>query len=435
MTFNPNLEENKTLFTSARGGSAAFIQELLKQQTSDMYFLARVYLHDIDAAKQTVRNAFSTAYSRFLAEVTEIEKFEPWLMDIVRSEAIKCVQPIQGETADARYTRADEKPAVNMRYPEDEKTCRKYILQVLDVLNKDERAACAARYYEHMETEQAADLLGVTEGDVEDLLVNAKEKLEQVKVQPSQLIALINHVHPGDNVIHSPLEDIVVVLPEDKQEKEKRERAASIEISPDSTSRRTRDEDDDDEDEDDYDDDEGYADYDYDRHGRRKRHKRHLGLKILLVILIILALCGGALYGVFRLDRNMFYTIPGTTRLVQVLEVITGKDIPGPDFVSAEATPTPTATAVPTATPVTEGLIAGTDTGTDTVIGQAVIQLESINIRSDHSTDGEIVGAVYSGETYDVYGVYKASDFTWYRIGEGMWVADDGTYLQYTALQ
>ena len=34
---------------------------------------------------------------------------------------------------------------------------------------------------------------------------------------------------------------------------------------------------------------------------------------------------------------------------------------------------------------------------------------------------------------YDVYEIYEAEGYTWYRIGDARWVADGGSWLQYAA--
>lgn len=471
MSFNPDSQENQLLFARAKSGSAAFAQELLKQQTNDMYYLARAYLKDTEAAKMAVRMGFAKALKR-LNTVNDVHDFRDWLANIVRLTAVDSIVPLETETAEGRYTRLDERPAENVSFPSEE-TCQRQLLQVLNLLSDSERAAAAARYYDHMEVEDAASLLRLSVEDTETLLVNAKKKLTDNKVDISEFTALTEFVNPSARLEKAVPEEETLILDDEPKKEEtpadafsngtppaaKQETPAAEEeksepvdetfesakpLKRQEKRRKAKpqpvEEEDDDEDDIDYDDDEGYDDYDYDKKGRRKRHKSHIVLKIILILIIILAVIGALLFGIYKVDQDLFYSIPGTTRLVTALENITGKDIQQPyenTTPVATAAPESTAAATPEATvsaAPTEGLIAGTETGTDTAVGNVQIQLEAVNVRSNHDATSEQVGTVYQGETYDVYGVFKSADYTWYRIGEGMWVADDGSYLTYTAL-
>ena len=471
MSFNPDSQENQLLFARAKSGSAAFAQELLKQQTNDMYYLARAYLKDTEEAKMAVRMGFAKALKR-LNTVNDIHDFRDWLANIVRLTAVDSIVPLETETAQERYTRLDERPAENVSFPSKE-TCQRQLLQVLNLLNDSERAAAAARYYDHMEVEDAASLLRLSAEDTETLLVNAKKKLTDNKVDISEFTALTEFINPSARLEKAVPEEETLILDDEPKKEEtpadafsngtppaakqetpaaEEEKSGPVDETFESAKPLKRqekrrkakpqpvEEEDEDEDDIDYDDDEGYDDYDYDKKGRRKRHKSHIVLKIILILIIILAVIGALLFGIYKVDQDLFYSIPGTTRLVTALENITGKDIQQPyenTTPVATAAPESTAAATPEATvsaAPTEGLIAGTETGTDTAVGNVQIQLEAVNVRSNHDASSEQVGTVYQGETYDVYGVFKSADYTWYRIGEGMWVADDGSYLTYTAL-
>lgn len=59
-----------------------------------------------------------------------------------------------------------------------------------------------------------------------------------------------------------------------------------------------------------------------------------------------------------------------------------------------------------------------------------LITVKTINVRRDPSTDskGNIVGKVHMGEMYTVFEQSKDKDYTWYRIGDDQWIANDGTW-------
>lgn len=69
----------------------------------------------------------------------------------------------------------------------------------------------------------------------------------------------------------------------------------------------------------------------------------------------------------------------------------------------------------------------------DGKIGSIVCNVNSLNIRSSASTNGSKLGKLNTGDTRDVYEQKTGEGYTWYRIGDGQWVADDGTWLTYTA--
>ena len=51
-----------------------------------------------------------------------------------------------------------------------------------------------------------------------------------------------------------------------------------------------------------------------------------------------------------------------------------------------------------------------------------------IRIRKDASASGEILGPVQPGEYYEVLESKKDDKYTWYKIDEDKWIADDGTW-------
>ncbi len=66
-------------------------------------------------------------------------------------------------------------------------------------------------------------------------------------------------------------------------------------------------------------------------------------------------------------------------------------------------------------------------------MGTILVKEEQINIRTSPDTNGEIVDVLEKGRTYDVYEIQRNSDYTWYRIGDDQWVADqNGEWMSYT---
>ena len=59
-----------------------------------------------------------------------------------------------------------------------------------------------------------------------------------------------------------------------------------------------------------------------------------------------------------------------------------------------------------------------------------LVTVPTINVRSnpDSKNDNNKVDKVHMGETYTVFEQTKDRDYTWYRIGEDKWIANDGTW-------
>ncbi len=91
---------------------------------------------------------------------------------------------------------------------------------------------------------------------------------------------------------------------------------------------------------------------------------------------------------------------------------------------TAESTPVPSETPVPTETPIPT---AATKTGTVYINASAKIQ--DINVRNSPSTGaGTDTGKnVYPGDKVTIYETIQSGGYTWYRIGDNEWIADNGS--------
>ena len=88
-----------------------------------------------------------------------------------------------------------------------------------------------------------------------------------------------------------------------------------------------------------------------------------------------------------------------------------------------EQTAAPEQTVEPTPEPTPEG---------PTVIGTATVNVDKLNIRAEANTGSAAVGTAVAGKTYDVYETVTDGQYTWYRIGDGQWFADNGSWITYT---
>lgn len=64
-------------------------------------------------------------------------------------------------------------------------------------------------------------------------------------------------------------------------------------------------------------------------------------------------------------------------------------------------------------------------------IGKVTVLVDKLNIRAGSSVETEKNGTAVNGKTYDVFEIKKNEEYTWYRIGDNRWIADNGTWCNY----
>lgn len=66
-------------------------------------------------------------------------------------------------------------------------------------------------------------------------------------------------------------------------------------------------------------------------------------------------------------------------------------------------------------------------------IGSVTVKVNGLRIRTDASVSSGQTGHVQSGNSYDVYEKKTADGYTWYRIGDNQWIADEnGGWTDFT---
>ena len=59
----------------------------------------------------------------------------------------------------------------------------------------------------------------------------------------------------------------------------------------------------------------------------------------------------------------------------------------------------------------------------------ATVTVEGLNVRNAPSTSATIVGVCWPNAGYQVIETAEADGYTWYCIGDGMWIADNGEWI------
>ena len=75
---------------------------------------------------------------------------------------------------------------------------------------------------------------------------------------------------------------------------------------------------------------------------------------------------------------------------------------------------------------VPEGKPAAEVKNDNTPIGTALVKTDNLNSRAMPGTNGTKLVQVEKGTEYPVYEIAENEGYTWYRIGEGRWIADKG---------
>lgn len=72
-------------------------------------------------------------------------------------------------------------------------------------------------------------------------------------------------------------------------------------------------------------------------------------------------------------------------------------------------------------------------TSSEEKIGKVTVNISNLTIRKGAGSDSAQEGICMEGAVYPVYEQKKDSDYTWYRINETEWIANDGSWATYEA--
>lgn len=61
---------------------------------------------------------------------------------------------------------------------------------------------------------------------------------------------------------------------------------------------------------------------------------------------------------------------------------------------------------------------------------QLKVLVDSLRIRTGHSTGDSVLGFVQNGAIYNDLETYKDNNYTWHRIADNQWIADSGEWLE-----
>ena len=63
-------------------------------------------------------------------------------------------------------------------------------------------------------------------------------------------------------------------------------------------------------------------------------------------------------------------------------------------------------------------------------VNQIRVIVDNLRVRTGHSTKDSVLGFVQKNAIYNYYETYKDNTYTWYRISDNQWIADNGEWLE-----
>ncbi len=408
-------EELRQLISDAAIGDRESMNTLIKHYSSRMYFTARLYLKDKKRAQSVTENALRNAF-RKLEEALKEDNFELWLSRIVQAEALYRIMPITEETISGTgYSNSDEIVDPYIEVPEEDE-CKKRIYKIMDQLTDAERAVTTLHFYDHMSLRDVSNTLNISTGNVMGFLRSAKRKMNMVEDESvGTYVAMMDKMNPDKSKTDSlPLEDVVLEeeietepnLPQENENflddlkgmvpVDERTTRVPLETLQYETVK-----------------DEEPAIIQYEEREEIEEEEEEKDYPILNIILIALIIVG-IIVAVF-LAKQIFYPSSAS------------KEVPQE---TAEPTPEPTPTPTPTPEVVEE-----TPEPTEEpnpIIGHARVITAELRVRTGPGTSYDQVTTVKAGEEFDVLEVAENGGYTWYRIDENQWIANNGGMVEYT---
>jgi RNA polymerase sigma-70 factor (ECF subfamily) len=188
-------DSDEHLIERVRRGGVSDFSLLVQRHNRSLYRIARAILKDESEAEDVVQQAHLSAYLH-LNQFQGRSKFSTWLGRIARREALARLRA-RRRTGEPAQVEELAQPAPERASPEDAASrneLTKALESAIDALPHPYRAAVVLRYVEDLDTGEAAEWLGVSEGNLRVLLHRARQLLrerivEQVRATADDLFS------------------------------------------------------------------------------------------------------------------------------------------------------------------------------------------------------------------------------------------------------
>ena len=169
----PSTEE---LVKATRTGEASAFAELVRRYERAAIITAHSVLEDFHLAQDAAQEAFVIAYQR-LGQLRDAASFGPWLLRIVRRQALRLKRSRKAEQIAAECV---DRPATETR---DWMEPYEEVVQQIARLPEHERIVVVMRYVDGRSVKEIADLTGRPVGTVTKQLSRAIERLRHWLVE------------------------------------------------------------------------------------------------------------------------------------------------------------------------------------------------------------------------------------------------------------
>ncbi len=172
------LEEVDLIERSRRGDVAAF-EELVRTHHGVAIRVAHLVVRSHEEAEDVTQDAFVKAY-RSLGRFRVGSPFRPWLLKIVRNEALNRVR--SSKRRHQLTLRAESDPVSGVAAPSPEAEVvseeeRALVLEAIEKLPDRYRAAVTHRFLLELSEEETAAVLGIPKGTVKSRTARGLERL------------------------------------------------------------------------------------------------------------------------------------------------------------------------------------------------------------------------------------------------------------------
>ena len=167
----------RALARGTRPEREAALRTLMEAHSPRLHGVAARMLGDAVLAEDVVQETFLKAWDKAADWQPGRAKFATWLSRITVNACLDRLRRVRPRTGEALPEIADERPDAVLTLMRDD--TRSEVRAAIKALPERQRAALILATYDQVSQSEGADILGITEGAYESLLVRARRNLRE----------------------------------------------------------------------------------------------------------------------------------------------------------------------------------------------------------------------------------------------------------------